>query len=213
MSILKQISSVFIPDLSSASGLAPAGRYKRLWRIMVIVNYYQDQRAYDAEMYHLISQILGNGKHTLDFILEERRSVLMMVINDKDYSDLIKEGALTSTLRNLKSSFGGFIDLGLIDARGIQTHYSGPYDLQGKDYRDQAWFHEVSLRGVYISDVFMGYRKFPHFVITTMAERLDYRDIEAGFATNGVDALLKLRNEHYDAVIIDLKMPGMSGAD
>ncbi|MBU3914390.1 two-component sensor histidine kinase, partial [bacterium] len=27
------------------------------------------------------------------------------------------------------------------------------------------WFHEVAIRGVYISDVFMGYREFPHIAI------------------------------------------------
>ena len=41
----------------------------------------------------------------------------------------------------------------------------GAYELEGKNYQEQDWFHEVCIRGVYVSDVFTGYRNFPHFVI------------------------------------------------
>jgi two-component system NtrC family sensor kinase len=65
----------------------------------------------------------------------------------------------------MQEEFGGFIDLGLIDASGRQITSAGPYDLLNKEYADQSWFHEVTVRGTYISDVFLGYRKFPHVVI------------------------------------------------
>jgi len=37
--------------------------------------------------------------------------------------------------------------------------------LKGKNYSDQGWFEQVKVAGVYISDVFMGYRRFPHIVM------------------------------------------------
>jgi len=168
--------------------LASSGRYERLWRFtiiittlttfvpllfMIVVNYYQDQKSYNTDIHYRINQILDNTKRTLEFIIEERQSVLTMIVRDKSYEELRRGDCLAATLRNLKNSFGGFVDLGLIDSEGNQTSYTGPYELQGKNYRDQSWFHEVSLRGVYVSEVFMGYRKFPHFVITVKADKSD----------------------------------------
>jgi signal transduction histidine kinase len=65
----------------------------------------------------------------------------------------------------MKRAFGGFVDVGVIDETGVQVAYAGPYALEGRDYSEHNWFHEVSTRGVYVSDVFMGYRNVPHFVI------------------------------------------------
>ena len=52
----------------------------------------------------------------------------------------------------------------------MQFTYSGPYDLKGKIYSNQDWFNAVAVRGVYVSDVFMGYRKIPHFAIAVKKE-------------------------------------------
>jgi signal transduction histidine kinase len=70
----------------------------------------------------------------------------------------------------MKTAFGGFVDLGLIEADGTQVSYAGPYELEGRHYEDYPWFQEVIRRGVYVSDVFLGYRDFPHFVIAIFRE-------------------------------------------
>jgi signal transduction histidine kinase len=88
-----------------------------------------------------------------------------MAILTESPSDLQDQEALGLLLARLKRAFGGFVDLGLIDRSGTQVCYAGPYDLQGKNYRDHDWFHEVGLRGVHVSDVFLGHRHLPHFVI------------------------------------------------
>jgi DNA-binding NtrC family response regulator len=48
---------------------------------------------------------------------------------------------------------------------------------------------------------------------STLVERLGYRGFEAAYATNGADALEKLRESTFDVVVIDFKLPGMSGED
>jgi two-component system NtrC family sensor kinase len=62
---------------------------------------------------------------------------------------------------------GAIVDLQLIDTNGKQLAYVGPYHekIQGKNYKDVPWFNEVLVRGAYVSDVFSGYRNYPHFVI------------------------------------------------
>ncbi len=139
--------------------------------ILTFINYHQDTDAYRAENRYAISRILSNTKRTLEFVLEERRSALSFVLREKHYEELNTNEGLANTLQNLKNSFGGFIDLGIIDSGGIQRSYVGPYNLAGINYRDQDWFEEVILRGVHVSDVFMGHRNFPHFVIAFKKEK------------------------------------------
>ena len=44
-------------------------------------------------------------------------------------------------------------------------------------------------------------------------EALELEDISADIALNGKEGLEKFRNESYDLILLDLKMPGLSGED
>jgi len=48
-------------------------------------------------------------------------------------------------------------------------------------------------------------------LVATLAERLGYRNFQAEYVTNGQAALKMLREQTFDLVVIDLKLPGMSG--
>ena len=48
-------------------------------------------------------------------------------------------------------------------------------------------------------------------LVSTLVERLSYRGFVSEYATNGAAALKMLREQHFDVVVIDLKLPGMSG--
>lgn len=163
-------------------------RYRRLrWNLIVIpslaalvpliimaaINYRQDAVAYKSESSYAVSRLLSNTRRSLQFALEERRAVLTLIAKNRSLEDLSNDARLMAILRDLKESFGDFVDLGLIDGAGVQSFYAGPYALKGANYKDQPWFHEVSLRGVYVSDVFLGLRKFPHFVIAIAREMKD----------------------------------------
>ena len=154
--------------------------YRRLWRFSVLftlvtalvplgvltaIKYYQDQDAIKTESSFTVSRIVSNTKRTLEYVIEERHSVLALTIGSRSYEELSSDAALASVLSNLNNSFGGFVDIGIIDSAGNQKYYVGPYDVKNKNYKDQSWFHEVALRGEYVSDVFMGHRNLPHFVI------------------------------------------------
>jgi len=139
--------------------------------VLTGINYFQDREAYRAECNFSVSQILSNTKRTLESMVEERQSALSLIIQERSYADLANDQTIATILQNLKNSFGGFVDFGVINSDGIQTHYAGPYDLKSRNYKDQNWFHEVILRGSHVSDVFMGHRNFPHFVIAYKNER------------------------------------------
>ncbi len=157
---------------------------------MTVINIYQYQQAHEADMKYPISRQTSNTRHALEAFLAERQSALNLIIKEETLAELNDRDHLSKTLANLKESFGGFVDLGVVDSEGQQVSYAGPYSLEGKNYKAQSWFHEVSLRGVYVSDVFMGYRGFPHFVIA-VKHGLENRDYYILRATIDSDMLRK----------------------
>ena len=50
-------------------------------------------------------------------------------------------------------------------------------------------------------------------MVTTLAERLTLRAIDADCAFSGKDAVTLLKEKMYDIVVLDMKMPGMSGLE
>lgn len=49
--------------------------------------------------------------------------------------------------------------------------------------------------------------------VETLAERMRARGLEVVTATNGADAVLLTDRESFDAVVLDLAMPGMDGIE
>jgi two-component system NtrC family sensor kinase len=140
--------------------------------IMAGINYLQYQRAFRSEATQPVTRLTVNTHRALEFFLQERESALRMIVNERSFAELCQSGQLARTLRSLKKSLSmrAFVDLGLVDAQGIQRCYTGPYALTGKDYKDQDWFHRVRQQGIHLSEVFLGYRQSPHFVIAIRHE-------------------------------------------
>ena len=47
----------------------------------------------------------------------------------------------------------------------------------------------------------------------TLAERLETRGLQVDVSSNGPDAIEKVRDKTYDALLLDLAMPGMDGLE
>lgn len=50
-------------------------------------------------------------------------------------------------------------------------------------------------------------------LVTALVERLEYRGVAADYALDGYAAMEKLRSGTYQAVVLDLKLPGMDGTE
>jgi signal transduction histidine kinase len=120
-----------------------------------------------------ITKLVSNTDRTLTFFIEERKYALDFIVKSHSYKNLSEPQNLAGILDSLKQTMGGFVDLGVIDDSGEQVCYVGPYELQGKNYNGEAWFQEVLERGLYISDVFLGFRGVPHLVIAIKHENPD----------------------------------------
>lgn len=141
--------------------------------LMAAINYYEYRKVLRQELANPLRNLVNKTKHSFELFIAERKSAVSFIARAYGYQELADPQRLNHIYRVVKQEFSGFVDLGLINARGVQVNYVGPYDLKDKDYSDQTWFHEVSVRGTYVSDVFLGYRRFPHVVIAVEQTNLE----------------------------------------
>ncbi len=180
--LLRKIRPAFLkPRAAEASPGAYLFNYRRLWGqtavtllavalvpllIITVVNYRMTEQAIESESHLRTANLVANTHRTISYFLAQRRAALDFIIHDNHRNDLQDPVRLAEVLDNLNRSFGqGFVDLGIIGADGQQRAYVGPYALKHVDYSQQPWFQHVQAKGVYISDVFLGFRQVPHLVI------------------------------------------------
>jgi len=101
----------------------------------------------------------------VDVFLKERTAILAAMADTQRFNDIIDENRLARILSVMNMRAGAFVDLGVIDQAGQHLAYVGPYDLKNLNYYLEPWFGEVMSKGLYISDVYMGFRQIPHFII------------------------------------------------
>jgi two-component system NtrC family sensor kinase len=101
----------------------------------------------------------------IEQFLRERSANLQFVAASNSFEEVGDDKKVSAVLERLQTMSPAFFDLGIFDANGNHVAYSGPYALKGKNYAHMEWFKRVQSEEVYISDVFLGYRNIPHFVI------------------------------------------------
>ena len=134
------------------------------------VIYHQFSVSYTAKIMDNMKTLAENRASSIDLFLEERISQLTGLANTHSLQQLQDEDYLHRVFNVMQTRSKSFLDLGVIDEEGKHLAYVGPYYniLKGVNYKDEPWFHAVMGTGVYVSDVFMGFRKIPHFIIAVM---------------------------------------------
>ncbi len=118
-----------------------------------------------------LTTVVTDHSAAVELFLAERINALSLIANTYSKNEISDPGNLQIVFDNLNKVYPmTFIDLGIIDDQGNHLAYRGPYDLIGKNYRDAFWFDKVKNTSRYISNVFIGHRKVPHFI---MAVRKD----------------------------------------
>jgi two-component system NtrC family sensor kinase len=112
-----------------------------------------------------MQRIVGDHRQMIESFLMERKNDLELIVNTIRFSELIAPQRLSSVFLELQRTSSAFVDLGIFDDSGVHVAYHGPFDLAGKRYQDTPWFQQTLENGIYISDVFMGFRNIPHFII------------------------------------------------
>ena len=129
--------------------------------------YYQFADVLEERIESHARNLAISQRNAVEVFLRERTAILTTIVDTHSYSELNTTNNLSNLFKiiNRRADGLGLVDLGVIDSSGNQTAYIGPYELIGYNYFQQAWFAEVMAKGKYISDVYMGYRQQPHFII------------------------------------------------
>jgi two-component system, NtrC family, sensor kinase len=111
------------------------------------------------------SRIVDDHRHMIEFFLQERRADLEFILHSYNYDYLAQHENLLRVFERLQIKSNAFIDLGVFNQEGVHVAYQGPFNLSGRIYRNEDWFLAVMENGYYTSDIFLGFRRVPHFVI------------------------------------------------
>ncbi|MEJ2587412.1 MAG: ATP-binding protein, partial [Deltaproteobacteria bacterium] len=127
--------------------------------------YHQFAQMYKEKIEQQIRYRSFAQAQAVDLFLKERTAILCAMADTHKLQDMINESYLAKIFEVINTRAGAFVDLGVISNAGRHIAYVGPYDLKGLNYYQQPWFGVVMKKGVYISNVFLGFRKSPHFII------------------------------------------------
>ena len=116
--------------------------------------------------YEGLKRTVDNRKQVISIFLDDQRELLSQLMRLYSY-DVLKDQTQLDRIFAAVAANDIIVDLGVFDVAGRHVAYVGPYreKLIGKIYKNEKWFEDVMLKGKHISDVFLGYREVPHFVV------------------------------------------------
>jgi two-component system NtrC family sensor kinase len=135
------------------------------------IGYYYFKTSIEISTIASMNRIVEDHRHMIESFLEERKHDLDFILYSYTFDDLSQSEQLDTVFDHLQRESRAFVDLGIFNQDGVHVAYHGPYRLVGKVYKDENWFKEVMKHGYYISDIFLGYRQVPHFIIAIAKEK------------------------------------------
>ena len=129
------------------------------------INIHHTKFAKSRIMESFQNRVEHHGK-IIKLFLEEHSSKLKLIAFTHSKIYLRESANLQHIFETINREHNAITDIGIINENGNHLAYIGPYDLMDKNYSQTLWFAEVMEKGIYISDMFMGFRKEPHFIIS-----------------------------------------------
>lgn len=128
--------------------------------------YYQFRTSYREKVYDHLQELVQKHAQNIDSFLSEKLADMKLLAGSFSYDRLADESFLQEKLEAMQKDYGPvFVDLGVINARGEQIAYAGPFKLTHANYSDAEWFRQATQQRYFISDVFLGLRGLPHFIV------------------------------------------------
>lgn len=134
--------------------------------------YYQFRTSYREKVYTHLRDLVQNHTRNIDGFLRQKLGDIRFLADSFGYAHLSDESFLKEKLAALQIDYGPvFVDLGVVNADGAQIAYAGPFKLDKANYSDAEWFQQAMQRQYFISDVFLGLRGLPHFIVAVKTSR------------------------------------------
>ncbi len=133
--------------------------------ILTLLSYYKYKNLIKEDTLKQTYLYTYNIRQTIESYITELKYAIILISDMYSFEELSEQKILDQVFEQLKKKYEGLVDLSIIGPDGIQVAYSGPFNLKGKDYSEAFWYKKVLTRKLYVSEVFLGYRKIPHFII------------------------------------------------
>ncbi len=128
--------------------------------------YYEYRKSIGEKVEAQLAATALHHKEVIERFLSETSSAMKVITHLLPLKELSRNEVLQKVFVTLQKEYEfAFEDLGVIDAKGNHLSYIGPYDLQDRNYAFAPWFKETLEQRIFISDVFLGFRNVPHFII------------------------------------------------
>ena len=128
--------------------------------------YLQYRTSYHEKVYAHLQELVHKHTQNIDSFLTEKLAEINFLAGSFGFEQLAREPFLREKLEAMQKDYGPvFVDLGVINARGEQIAYAGPFKLTQANYSDAEWFRQAMQHRYFISDVFLGLRGLPHFIV------------------------------------------------
>ncbi|MCF8036158.1 MAG: two-component sensor histidine kinase [Desulfobacteraceae bacterium] len=135
--------------------------------LVIAILLFQFSTSYHEKTYAHLEEMVQKHKQNIDTFLSEKLANIRFLVASTNIETLTDKSFLQAKLQQLQEEYGDvFVDMGVVDETGKQLSYAGPYELHNVRYLEADWFKRAINRDFFISDVFMGLRGSPHFIIT-----------------------------------------------
>lgn len=142
--------------------------------LVIFILLHQFSVAYHEKTYAHLTELVQKHKQQIDSFLNEKLANIRFLATTRTFETLNDDDFLQKKLLYLRNDYGNvFVDLGIVDENGDQVAYAGPHGLENVNYADAGWFKNAWNNNSYISDVFLGIRGTPHFIVTVKQKEPD----------------------------------------
>jgi len=123
--------------------------------------------SHSEKLYAHLRGMVQTRTQDIDSFLNERLNNIQFLSVTCGIEKLHDESFLQEKLFQLQQTYGDvFEDLGIVNEDGVQEIYAGRFKLEKAQYAHAKWFAEALENRYYISDVFLGLRSSPHFIVS-----------------------------------------------
>jgi len=130
----------------------------------IILN--QFSASHHEKIHAHLEELVLKHKQNIDSFLSEKLQNIRFLADTIDFDNCGRQNMIEEHLARLQRAYGPvFVDLGVVNEQGQQVAYAGPFKLEKARYADADWFKKAIESNYFTSDVFLGLRGAPHFII------------------------------------------------
>lgn len=141
--------------------------------VLSLLSYNQYKRLLEEREIEQLLLSVEQAENTVRLFVVKLRSIINFAGYEDRFLELLEPVALEKLFTRLQKTHPDFTDIEVIGPKGHTVAYKGPWAIKDQEYTSQEWYTQVVQQGVYISNIFSGFRGVPHFVVAVSRQMPD----------------------------------------